>query len=228
MTDSDNATLRFKVTSVENFLTAITELREAQFSHLTSASALAETIVKVNENGASFYEKIILFDSATIVLSLSFLGALSSHMPGGHLPRHPITWLLCPSWALFLFSIYFFSRHIVTFHNLNVRLVKQLSSLSSSVHYGHIASLIRKASQLVEGEIITKNDPPIDVGELFSAASEALQKIAVDEGKAIEKLIEESTKESRSSGAWARLGYLATTLALILLCVFAIETLLAV
>ena len=55
------------------------EFMAARLSHLDNAFSTLEKSFQANENGASFYEKVILFDGATISLSLSFLGYLTSH-----------------------------------------------------------------------------------------------------------------------------------------------------
>ena len=62
---------------------------------------LLDKAFRVNENGASFYEKLILFDVGTIALSLTLLGQIVAHTSGGHVPKHPFIWFLCPAWPCY-------------------------------------------------------------------------------------------------------------------------------
>jgi hypothetical protein len=104
------------------------ETHELTRWHLEHSSQVLSNLISVHENGVAFYEKVILFDVGTIALSLTFLGQLVAHLPGGHVPRHAFTWLLCPAWFLLLISIQCSVQRIVGLHNLNLLLVHQLST----------------------------------------------------------------------------------------------------
>src|ERR1019366_9835916 len=114
----------------------ITDLRRL---NLENTSKLLDKIFKANENGASFYEKLILFDVGTIALSLTLLEQIVAHTPGGHVPRHPFLWFLCPAWFLLLVSIQCCTQRIVGFHNANILLVQQMSTLVSENQMRHLS-----------------------------------------------------------------------------------------
>jgi hypothetical protein len=107
------------------------EFRELRRSQLDNASSVLENCFKVNQAGASFYEKLILLDGGTIALSLSLLGA---HATGGHLPKYSLYCFVCPAWVLLLVSIFFCWHRIAQFHNLNKILVQQFSAFSSAYY----------------------------------------------------------------------------------------------
>lgn len=201
------------------------EFREARFSYAASTSNILDNMMRANENAAAFYEKVILFNGATIVLSLTLLGSLSTHVPNGHLPRSALVHFLFPAWVFFLLSIYCFARRLATHHNLNMSLVQQAAALTSSPHYEILADVLKKAS-LISSELRSLSGQPI--GELFSETARALQQLSADEYLSIPKLVKKGTEESKLTGYLVMVGWLATILGLLLLCIFAIKTILTV
>jgi hypothetical protein len=191
----------------------------------TSTSNILDKMMRANENAAAFYEKVILFNSATIVLSLTLLGSLSTHVPNGHLPRPALVHFLFPAWLFLLLSIYCFARRLATHHNLNMGLVHQAAALTSSPHYEVLADLVKQASR-TSGDLRSQSGQPI--GELFSGIAMSLQRAATDEYLSIPELIKKGTEESKLTGYLVLVGWLATILGLLLLCIFAIETILTV
>jgi hypothetical protein len=133
------------------------ELMKMQLSHSENASKVLDKVFKAHENGASFYEKLILFNVGTIALSLTLLGQIVAHTPGGHVPRHPFIWYLCPAWFLLLVSIQGCAQRIVGFHNANTLLVQQMSTLFSEDHGRHLSVIVARFSSLV-GDLALPNE----------------------------------------------------------------------
>jgi hypothetical protein len=121
-------------------------------AYLENALKILDKMFKAHENGAAFYEKLILFDVGTIALSLTLLGQIVAHTLGGHVPRHPFLWFLCPAWFLLLVSIQCCTQRIVGFHNVNLVLTQQMSILFADNHAQHLRVLLPRLSAAI-GEI---------------------------------------------------------------------------
>lgn len=59
------------------------EFRDARRLYLESVLSMTDRAIKSNESGAHYYERLVVLDGGTIALSLTLLGALISHLPGG-------------------------------------------------------------------------------------------------------------------------------------------------
>jgi len=108
--------MKVNVTDMQAFRDATRDFMEVQRSFVNEVSRFAESSLKVNENGASFYEKLIFFDGTAIALTVTFLGFLSGHL---HSSRNALLWLVCPAWALLLLSMYCCSKRVTCFYNAN-------------------------------------------------------------------------------------------------------------
>jgi|CZKY01.1.fsa_nt_gi hypothetical protein len=215
---------------------------EMQRSDVENASKVVDKVFKAHENGAAFYEKLILFDVGTIALSLTLLGQIVAHTPGGHVPRHPFLWFLCPAWFLLLVSIQCCTQRIVGFHNANILLVQQMSTLVSENQMRHLSVIIARLSTAI-GEITLGNEhaqqpqfstflqgdsehKPQTLAAVFSNMNEALGKeLQKGSGKA-DELVQRALQSDTKTGVAARIGIFATTVALVLICIFAVESIL--
>jgi len=225
---------------VEKARELIQESLDVRGSYLENVSKVLDKTVRVHENGASFYEKLILFDVGTIALSLTLLGQLVAHTPGGHVPRHPFLWFLCPAWVLLLVSIQCCAQLILGFHNVNTALVAQMSKLVSDNQANYLRVLITRLSAMI-GEVALSKEQAQQLrfstspqanpeqkaqtlSEVFANMNEALVK-ALQDSSGVNQLLLKLEKDSKKTAA-GRISIGAVTLALVLICIFAIESIL--
>lgn len=192
------------------------ESMERQRLYLENASKLLDKILKVHENGASFYEKLILFDVGTIALSLTLLGQIVAHTPGGHVPRHPFIWFLCPAWFLLLVSI-----QSCALRSLLTRLSAVIGGTALSEGQ---AQQLRFANSPQGGNPQHKAQT---VSEVLSNMNEVLVRATKDQTSEINALLQTEAQSNKRARIAARIGMFATILALLLICIFAIKSILA-
>lgn len=197
--------------------------------------------MKAHENGALFYEKLILFDVGTIALSLTLLGQIAAHTPGGHVPRHAFLWFLCPAWLLLLLSIQCCAQRITNYHNANVVLLKQMSDVFSQNHLQELNIFLGRLSGLIKGitlpseqiqQLQTSLQARWQSDQGFAGAFTKMQDALAEVSKAqtddVSKLLQKNAELDRKTGVAARLAIIATTVALVLICIFAIQSILHV
>jgi hypothetical protein len=232
------------MTDAEKAAELIDELHDVQQAYLENSLKLLDKTFKVNENGASFYEKLALFDIGTIAFSLTLLGQIVAHSVGGHVPRHPFLWFLCPAWLLLLISIQCCAQQIIGFHNANSVLTQQMANVFSDNRVQQMRALFPRLSAVI-GKLALNEEqaqqfhfavsPDANaqnraktLSEVFSNMNEALAKATNEEtGKVIE-LLNKANEQSKKVRIAARIGILATTLALLLICIFAIQSILGI
>ena len=213
-------------------------------SYLENASKVLDRVLKAHENGASFYEKLILFDVGTIALSLTLLGQIIAHAPGGHVPRHPFLWFLCPAWFLLLVSIQCCTQRIVGFHNVNILLVRQMSTLFSDSHALYLRVLTTRLSVVIGGMAVSNElaqqlhfsaspdgnpeNKAQTLSTVFSNMNEALQKASKKESGKVNELLQAAVQSDKKTSIAARIGIFATTVALVLICIFTIQSILRI
>lgn len=201
----------------ENFVRGFGELRHARFD---SFRAVIEQCMKVNENGASFYEKLLLLDGGTIALSLTLLGALAAHPPDGHIPKAAFFWCVCPAWALLLTSIGCCRRLMGLFHSINRNLVEQVSLMHSNNLALDLSGLSSKVSKGLQGELILDAETH-DLSWFFGGLSKLLEKEA---GAALNRINELAGRAAKAeTKTAAKVATYSTYLAFILLCIFAVK-----
>jgi len=209
-------------------------------AYLENASKVLDKTVRVHENGASFYEKLILFDVGTIALSLTLLGQLVAHTPGGHVPRHPFLWFLCPAWVLLLISVQCCAQLILRFHNVNITLVAQMSKFVLDNHVNYLRVLTTRLSAMIREIALSKEQvqqlhfstsaqanperKAQTLSEVFANMNAALVKAVQDSG-GVNQLLQKMEKDSKKTAA-GRVSVGAVTVALVLICIFAIESIL--
>jgi hypothetical protein len=177
-------------------------------------------VLKVNEHGASYYEKLLFLDGGTIALSLTLLGALSTRTPGGHVPRIAFFCYVCPAWVLLLTSIFCCRSLMALFHNINRDLVEQVSLTYSSNFALDLGRLSTKLSKSLQGEVKLDTET-VDISWFFAGLSSLLSNEANEARNRISELVQRAAKvETRTAAKIATAG---TYLAFILLCVFAVE-----
>jgi hypothetical protein len=213
--------------------------------HLENASGLLDKILKAHENGASFYEKLILFDVGTIALSLTLLGQILAHTPDGHVPRHPFLWFLSPAWFLLLVSIQCCALRLADFHNTSLVLIQQMSAWFSDNHVHKLSSLLTRLSALI-GQVVLSEEQTQhlqfanathqgnsehkaqSVSEVFANMNETLVRAAKDQTSEISALLQKATQSNKRTSIAARIGVFATMVALLLICIFAIKAILSI
>lgn len=208
--------------------------------YLEISATLLENVIRVHENGGAFYEKLILFDVGTIALTLTFLGQLIAHLPGGHVPRHSFIWFLCPAWILLLVSIQCCVQRIVGMHNLNIILVHQVVTSLANEQIQRIRVLSTRLTSLVGKLVISKeeaqqihlashtDDNPQPLGTVLSNINDALVQAADAENARVNDLLKKANESEGKTRTSARIAIIATTVALLLICIFAITSILQV
>jgi hypothetical protein len=217
--------MKFSVPDVKALQEFMREFRDAQRSGIDLSLSLLDRSTRIHENAASYYEKLILVDGGTIALSLSLLGALMTRSAGGHVPRQAFEYLVCPAWILLLLSIVLCQRCILAFHNTNVALYRKVAVASQAYENQYQSVLIARFSRLIEGEIRLGEDVH-DATKIFSQLSDVLLKAGNDQNQQIGKLIQEASEIVKGMRSKARLAGMATTSALVFLCIFAIRAIL--
>jgi hypothetical protein len=203
--------------AIADFVRGVAEMRRAR---LENVSAVAEQCIKINENGASYYEKLLLLDGGTIALSLTLLGALATRTPGEHVPRIAFFCCVCPAWVLLLTSIFCCRSLMASFHNINRNLVEQVSLKHSSDLAVELSHLSAKLSKNLQGEIRLETET-YDISWFFGGLSSLLSKEAAEGQKKINELTQRAAKvEMRRA---AKIATRSTYLALILLCFFGVK-----
>jgi hypothetical protein len=203
--------------AAEDFVRSVGEMRRARFDNFR---AVVEQCIKINENGASYFEKLLLLDGGTIALSLTLLGALATRTPGGHVPRIPFFWCVCPAWILLLASINCCRSLMASFHSINRNLVEQVSLMHSSnlaLDLGHLST---KLSKNLQGEIRLETET-YDISWLFGGMSSLLSKEAAEARNKINELTQLGAKVETKTAA--KIATASTSVALILLCIFAVR-----
>jgi hypothetical protein len=183
------------------FLDQFKEMLRARDETLADSAEGLEGLRKVWEGRISYTEKLILLDTGTFALSLSFLGALGSHSAAKSLP-----YLFLPTiysaWASLLVSILCGGVHNL----LKVLALEQLFGAASALKREYRAEdhsrRFSKSASLLSGKLVP--DPgeeaeEIDMGEFFSLAA----KIVADEYK---KTAEEARRLQTEFGAMAKRG----------------------
>jgi len=214
------------------------DVLETQNSHLGNLHKILDQSFRAAENHAAFYEKLVLFDVGTIALSLTFLGQLIARAPSGHIPRHPFLWYLCPAWFLLLLSIYFCAHRIIAVNNIITNQVRQMSNSVSGNHLNRLRSLIASLSRTVGGVSLSGDQAqqfrhlqPTDgsyqtLEDVFTGLNTALMGALNQETEDTGKFLADSIRQDKRTSILARLAFASTTIALILICIFAVQSIL--
>jgi hypothetical protein len=228
MSDAEGAPeINVTVANVEALADCYRQLVEEHRSFMQSVSSGVERSLNLNEKGASVYEKLILLDGGTIALSLTFLGDFISHTSMIHLPRQSFLWLVCPAWLLLLFSMLCCWRCIKAFHIVNRKLHEQSSVLAADFHLRLMGNEMDRSSHLLRGELKV-GAQTFDLSQFISALASSLTKIASEQYAKYDALVKEAAEGAREMNRPARMAILSTTLAFVLLCIFAVRVLLYV
>ena len=141
-------------------------------------------------------------------------------------PRYSFLWLVCPAWGLLLASIYCCSMRVASYHNTNATLLKQFSALSTNYCYQHFAILINRVSTRIKSGFRVA-DQPADVKQSFSQTAATLMTQATEESNKIAGLMSEAIDLERNATPFALIGTITPILAVMLLCAFAVRSVLA-
>ncbi|QNI30529.1 hypothetical protein H7849_15410 [Alloacidobacterium dinghuense] len=191
--------------------------------HLQTSLQLYDKLSSQIGIGTNLYEKLILLDGATIALSVTFLGSLSSRLGAAHLSGHPHLWMVAFSWLLLILSIYFSYRVILDRHSSVYSVLARVSADCSAHNHQRAHVSISGLSGLLKGEILIGEDK-IDVSKLFAGLAELVKQEGEDSAKRATEYAAEIRKASRE-GVWAKLALNCTMLAVIMLCLFTVLSL---
>jgi len=92
------------------------ELDNFQRFRLQIALDFFQKVTEVTRDGTALYEKLILLNGATIALSITFLGYLSSRLAIVHITEKPHLWMVAIAWSLLIASIFCCYHVIVARH----------------------------------------------------------------------------------------------------------------
>jgi hypothetical protein len=221
MPDPEQPRAEFTATDLQAFRDSWREFTEIRRLWLDKSFSILETSFSANENAASFYEKLILLDGGTIALSLTLLGGIIAR--GSHVPRYPFMWLVCPAWVLLLTSINLCSQHIVAFHNLNKDAVEQVRVLTDNQYLSYLAVILNRMSLQVPGEVTDTSSPTV----FLSKTSKDMMRAAEDQGIQLKELAQKVGTANKTK-LKAQIAFVATWVAFLLLCTFAIVAFLSI
>jgi hypothetical protein len=128
------------------------------------------------------------------------------------------------------------------FHNGNMVLLKQMSDVFSQNHLRELNIMLGRLSGLIKGITLSTDQTqqlmklslatPFQSEQGFAGVltkmQEALAEVSKVQTDDITKLIQKNAELDKKTGVAARLGIFATTLALVLICIFAIQSILNV
>lgn len=205
----------------------VDKLTESMARSAGNITKMTELSLQVNERAISLSEKWMLFDGATIILSLSLLGSLLSRI--GHVPRHSFEWLVCPAWFLLLISMYCCWVRMTSIHNYNSSILRTMDA-----DVGKIGLQILQLSvSYLAAEIKSVTDVPAishntvaAVQTILDHSSQLTSDIAKMEQHATTAR-QEAMKRWGASTPFEHTAKLTTAVALILLCTFCITTILS-
>lgn len=174
---------------------------------------------------SQFFEKMILFDSTAIALSVTFLTALSGHSRlTAHGSTYPLLQLLGVSWLLFLMSIVLSGVCILS--RTHAAYSEYLDTKGE--YFGYIRRRVSKLAQ--EAGSLIKFESPVeakrvfklfglDIPDLFSKVSEYEQKAGEVESKHAKDKASDERSVSNATFAF-RSAVVFTIGAVVLLCIF--------
>jgi len=115
---------------------------------------------------------------------------------------------------------------VASYHNTNATLLKQFSALSTNYCYQHFAILINRVSTRIKSGFRVA-DQPADVKQSFSQTAATLMTQATEESNKIAGLMSEAIDLERNATPFALIGTITPILAVMLLCAFAVRSVLA-
>jgi hypothetical protein len=190
---------------------------------LQVAAEFFEKTSELINAGTALYEKMILLNGATIALSITFLGSLSTRVASTHLSTKPHLWMVALSWSLLLFSTFCCYRVIVDRHSGMLRLLGRVSTVHTEYLYQRIGIVLASLGKLIKGQVPVGDDK-VEFTKVTENLNEAVQKEGKTQVKKIEEMIEEG-KKTYMEGTFARLAVNSTIVAIGFLCLFTILSL---
>jgi hypothetical protein len=150
------------------------ELDDFQRYQIQLSLDLFDRVSRLNEQGNSVYEKLILVDGAAIALSITFLASLSSRLSAIHASHSFPLWMVGVSWVLLLLSIHSAYRVITIRHNHIFYAYRIAAETAQSYIHQHSAM-----NSVELGKRLAKVELPNGTGTLdFSKAFEALAELS--------------------------------------------------
>lgn len=198
-------------------------------SYLDGISDDTEKAFKLNEQSASFFQKLAMLDGAIIALSLSLIGSLLSYTTEHRLPRRPFLWLVCPAWGMLLISMCACGLIILQYYGTN-RAMRRLHSAAIAEY--HLLSMWWHGERLASCLTPVTSILGVPGGAALTTNMAELQKMrekASDDSQAALKATTTALDESRTGQkVFMRIALLCMMLGILLLCIFAVKTLLTV
>ena len=208
--------------SIDSGLSALkdfpTELDHLQRFRLQVASDFFHKMADIIDAGTGIYEKLILLDGATIALSITFLGNLSTRLAAAKVTTRPHLWLVGVSWSLLIISIYASYRVIIDRHKVTIQHLGRVSSLHTEYLYQRLGILVSKIGGALKVSVPVGEDT-IEFPKVMDALNQALKQEGETQVKKVADFIAESQKENKENIA-ARVAVTSTIAAIVLLSVF--------
>jgi hypothetical protein len=194
----------------------VNEMMVVYRAFIADVSDTTDKNFRVNELIAALYQRLAVFDGAIIVLSITLLGSLLSFMPGHHIPKLPFLLLVCPAWLLLLISMLACFVHISSCHGAIRAMHEQFSALTTEHNVSRMLAISTKLTLIPL--------PPLQ--QLAGEAKELQREHArvTEESQAAMKKVTDLAKDISTRAL--TVAHLSTLVAVVLLCIFAIKTLL--
>lgn len=174
-------------------------------------------------SGTGLYEKLIVLNGATIALSISFIGFLSSRVTAAHFVEKPHLWMVAVAWSLLILSIYFSYQVIVHRRSVLLRFLHKTSKEHAAYGHQRLGVLLQAIASLGTGTF-ELGGKEVDFAKTFQAMKAAVDEEHQKVQTRFEDLIKPKTNEI-GEGVWATLAVWSTIIAVAFLCTFTIRSL---
>jgi hypothetical protein len=167
-------TWRFERLDKQAVLDHFSELLLAREQDLLDADSNFERLLKLWEMRIAFVEKLILLDTGTFALTISFLANIGSHTKANQLSPEfmPMLYL---SWACLLLAIIVGGLH----NRRRIAGIENLFVINASRKREYraedTARRFKRTASFLNGELTTEEGEVIDMGALFVEANRVLQ-----------------------------------------------------
>ncbi len=159
------------------FLAHFNDLLKARDVTLDDTEAMFDRLTKLWEMRIAFIDKVILLDTGTFALSLTFLASVGSHSVARAFSG-PFLHTLYAAWALLFLSILLASWHtrqrmaaIESVFVMNASLKREYRTEDRARRFGRTTGFLTGTVTPDQGG----DEEPLDVGAMFKSANEVLQ-----------------------------------------------------
>lgn len=194
------------------------EILKAREVTLGDSEAQFDRFTKIWEMRIAFIEKVILLDTGTFALSLTFLASVGSHSAARSVSQSFLHTLVT-AWLFLLFSILMGGIHNRLRMASITRIFLMNAALRKEYRTEDHARRFARTSSLLTGTLTPSNGEPLDLSVVFKAANDYIQaerKKDVDSARDQQNEARESASKYEKTASWMELGTILLTVAALL------------